>query len=319
MKPAKLTLSLLCVAALAGCVRQELEECLTTINLSYRGDGDTEIFSEKISHVDLYVFSEDERVVDGFNHYQLTPAEIAAQSVQVQLPTGANYTAVAICNMENSAVADLENGNIFDSKIMHPVTHPDIQTGDRRVDTQDHLYGGDEALEIPQTAGTTHTINLVSGHAEMIVEVFGFEEVYGATTRQGTTGLELEHRGLPAYTDFSGNAIIPESEWISQFPPRRRVAEEVERSMYTHEYQVMRDVKGSTIHIYNGDEEVVSIDVEKYVHEKLMPNPNIPGPYDENGNLLQEAVIPIRIDLLSDVEFTVTIPDWALEDVTPEF
>jgi hypothetical protein len=258
--------------------------------------------------------------------------------------------------MNNGTTLDLNNGNIFDSKVMHPVTNPDIPTGDRRVDSQDHLYGGNEALTIPPTAGSTHTVNLVSGHVEMMVEVVGFEEVY-ATTRQGSAELELEHRGLPSYTDFSGN--VTTNERLSQFPPRRRVVEEEDEddSIYSHEYQVMRGVRGSTIHLYNGEEEIFTLDVEEYVQEHLMPNPNIPGPYDANGILLNEAYIPIRIEITDpgddeeddddeddeddeeedpgddddpedpdpedpdeiDVVFTVSIPNWALQDVTPEF
>jgi hypothetical protein len=176
-------------------------------------------------------------------------------------------------------------------------------------------------MEIPLTAGTTHTVNLSSGHVEMIVEVVGFDE-YAAATRQGSSGLELEHRGLPAYTEFSGNAIIPREEWVSHYPASRRDEEE---SMYVHEYQVMRDVKDSTIHLYNGEEEIFSLDVENFVQEHLMPNPYFPGPYDGNGVLLHEAYIPIRIEItrpgpgFNNVEFNVTIPDWVLKDVTPEF
>lgn len=318
MKHAKITLLILCAALFAGCVHEKLEDCFTTINLSYLGDGDTEIFSEKIESVDLYIFDDEDRVIRGYDRYELSPAELAAQSVRVLMPTGRSYHAVAICNMVNGTTLDMNNGNIFEAKILHGLSHPDTGAGDRHVDTQDHLYGGDVEMDIPPTAGSTHTINLTSGHVEMIVEVVGFDEYAAALSRQGaSTGLRLEHRGVPKYTLFRG--VIPEGEQISQFPSGRRVPEE---RMYTHEYEVMRNVKGSTLHLYNGEEEIYSLDVESFVQNELMPNPNIPGPYDENGDLLNEAYIPIRIEItdpFDNVGFNVTIPDWVPTEVTPEF
>ncbi len=248
-------------------------------------------------------------MIEGYDHYHPTPGELAAQKMKIRLSTGKTYHVVAIGNMHTGAVHDLSVGTVFDTKVMHSVTHPDISTGNRRVDSHDHLYGGDQTIAIPPNAGTTHTIDFTSSHADMVV--VGYDSF---ATRQGSAGLELEHRGLPPYTDFSGNCLVPRDEWISHFPNSRSDGGDT----YIHEYQVMRDPSGSTIHLSDSSGELFVLDVERFMAEHLMSNPNVAGPYDQDGNLLQEASIPIRIEF-KGADIDVSIPTWAPNDVTPEF
>ncbi len=330
MKHSKLPLLLLCAMTLAGCVKEEPEDCHITINFGYKGDGNTEIFSEKIDHFDLYVFDENEQVVEGFAPYHPTPAELAAQSMRVYLPTGRSYHAVAVGNMEHSELYSLHEGTVDSTKIMHP-GHTILNNAPSDIDTHPHLYLGREGVDIPLTAGTTHTIDFNSSHVDMIVEVAGLPAPSSGPTRQAAVDLSLEHINLPGWTDFNMNCICPRGDLVSHLPAGEWNAE---RGAYVFSYQVMRDLKGgkntlgSYIHLYDGDRALLGnnpINVEQFIQEHLMPNPDFPGPYDENGVLLHEAYVPIRIDIpepgdgSQNVEFTVTVPDWVLQDVIPEF
>ncbi len=328
MKHAKFPLLLLCAAALAGCVREELAECVTTINFSYKGDGQTEIFSERIEHLDLFVFDENHKVV---MQYEPTPAELAARRATLTLPTTRNYNIVAVGNMGHTELFSLHEGTIDSTKILHP-SHTAID-GAGDIDTHPHLYMGREGVTIPPDAGSSHTIELGSSHVDVIVEVAGLPAPSSGPTRQSAGNLSLEHRNLPGWTDFSMNCICPKGDLVSHFPEGEWDAE---RGVYVFAYQVMRDLKGgkntkgSFIYLYDGEEDLLAdnpIDVEQFIQEHLMPNDEIPGPYDENGVLLHEAYVPIRIEFpetpvdpeYKDVVVEVSIPEWALRDAIPEF
>ena len=58
----KLTNIVFCLTLLAGaatsCIREDLDDCLSTnkLLLSYKGDGTTEIFPDKICRVEMFIF-----------------------------------------------------------------------------------------------------------------------------------------------------------------------------------------------------------------------------------------------------------------------
>ena len=66
----KLTNIVFCLTLLAGaatsCIREDLDDCLSTntLLLSYKGDGTTEIFPDKICRVEMFVFDAENRCVN---------------------------------------------------------------------------------------------------------------------------------------------------------------------------------------------------------------------------------------------------------------
>ena len=66
----KLTNIVFCLTLLVGvatsCVREDLDDCLSTnkLLLSYKGDGTTEIFPDKICRVEMFVFDAENRCVN---------------------------------------------------------------------------------------------------------------------------------------------------------------------------------------------------------------------------------------------------------------
>jgi hypothetical protein len=237
MKYSLYSLFLMCLVLTTGCVYDDLADCSTTIliRFSYTGDGTSEIFNERIEHADVYIYDRNHRMVA---EHELSPAELASRSTRVILPPGENYQVVCVGNAHTAETHHLYEGTAFDSKLMHPVTHPDIDTGDRLADSHDHLYHGH--LDLSTRSGESEgTVRMGASHHDMIVEVAGYDRVY--PTRAAGDPL-IEHEGLPAWVDFSNTHSA--DEHISQFP--QAVLRE---DVYVHEYCVLRHLDGSVIHV----------------------------------------------------------------------
>lgn len=73
---------MLTVGMLGGCIEEDLSDCevfsRNVLTLSYKGDGTTEIFNEKIENVVMYVFDQNEQLV---TTKELTKEEIARRLV----------------------------------------------------------------------------------------------------------------------------------------------------------------------------------------------------------------------------------------------
>ena len=68
----KLTSIVFCLALLGGaltsCIDEDIDDCfsINRLTLSYKGDGTTEIFPDKICRVEMYVSHADDPVIPGF-------------------------------------------------------------------------------------------------------------------------------------------------------------------------------------------------------------------------------------------------------------
>ena len=82
----KLGNTVFCLLLLGGlstsCIREDLSDCFSTntLLLSYKGDGETEIFGDKICRVEMYVFDAENRcVANGV----LPPNEVEARAAKL--------------------------------------------------------------------------------------------------------------------------------------------------------------------------------------------------------------------------------------------
>ena len=51
-------LYLLLLVTVTGCIKENLDDCETTLYFSYLGDGTKEIFPQKIEKVDMYIYNQ---------------------------------------------------------------------------------------------------------------------------------------------------------------------------------------------------------------------------------------------------------------------
>ena len=307
MKYALFPLFLMGLVLTTGCVYDNPNDCDSIVQLrfSYTGDGDTEIFREKIHQLELYVFNE-KQGVEFFR--PLTPAEIASRSIELKLPAGQTYRAVCI-GMEgvgphNTTTSNVEGGILESMRFHHHGTdNPNVTEV-----SQDHLYHADQSLSLTRAGNTTGTMHLSAAHTGMYVEVAGYEEVFLAsapTRAAGDPVLSIEHEGVPKWINFLGGDHSAET--TSFFP--RTVAAPDGEDLYVHEYNVLRHLNGSTIHVKNAaGERVYSLNVSDFLAE-----------HPEIDLRLQEQQVPIRIEFKTRNEVSVTIPAWAVIPTTPEF
>lgn len=77
----KLTSIVFCLALLGGaltsCIDEDIDDCfsINRLTLSYKGDGTTEIFPDKICRVEMYVFDAENKCV---NSHTLSDDELAS-------------------------------------------------------------------------------------------------------------------------------------------------------------------------------------------------------------------------------------------------
>ena len=79
----KLTSIVFCLALLGGaltsCIDEDIDDCfsINRLTLSYKGDGTTEIFPDKICRVEMYVFDAENKFV---NSHTLSDDELASRT-----------------------------------------------------------------------------------------------------------------------------------------------------------------------------------------------------------------------------------------------
>ncbi len=315
MKYTPFALLLTFFALATGCnIHDDTDDCDNTVVLSfsYKGDGNTQIFNEKMSSLDLYVFDGNNQVVEGYGPYRLSASELESQSVTMKLPTKENYHAVCVGNADFSVTHRLHEGSVYDTRLMHPVTHPDMSTEGELIDDFDHLYHGELPLELTRTGEVSGTVPVNSSHFDVLVEVVGHDNIPSMLSRaEGEPVVAIEHEGVPAWVDFSNQWAETETE--SKHPQGALLEDPDNPGMMAHiyEYCVKRNVEGSKIHVRDLDGTLVgTVDVSKFLDE----NSEI-----REGLTKQEALLPIRIEIKKDGVINVSISKWDIIKAKPEF
>ena len=281
---------LLWVVLVAGCIKENRDDCgRCTLRFSYVGDGTTEIFQKKIEKVNLYVFDANHNCIVSRT---LKQNELSTQSISLELSPG-TYRAVCIGNaFEATVITDVNCGNYKD---IH-CTHPCCLSGDI-IHSNDSLYQGSKEFAVPKNRELTETIPFSASHIDMYVEVKGYIE----TAARSTSPLKLEVNNLSTWVNF--NNEVTDDELATYYP-----LSDVEKQSYVYRFNILKQTEHPCLKLYDSDnKEIFSMQLADFLEKH--PEINI----DKN-----ETIIPILIEFKS-IGVEVNIPDWAIEDVQPEF
>lgn len=112
MKLLKLAICLLLLGGLsASCTKEDHSDCYNTYRLAFRynGDGNDDIFSEKINSVDMYVFDQNSVCV---SQARLSEADLQAQETVLPPLREGEYRIVCIGNAYDTKVQGLDSKNM---------------------------------------------------------------------------------------------------------------------------------------------------------------------------------------------------------------
>ena len=99
-----------------GCIKENLDGCERSIEFEYFADGDTDVFSQHITRVSLYVFDKNDKMVSAADLGRNNPIVIEQnelkeyQSAKFML-TGGRYRFVALGNANTEQATEVYNLN----------------------------------------------------------------------------------------------------------------------------------------------------------------------------------------------------------------
>lgn len=161
MKYTKYILSLMFLASLNGCIKEDMSDCPgnCTLKFSYVGDGTTQIFQDKIHKVDMYVFDSDGMLLSS---HPISEADVKKQSTELNLPVG-DYQIVTVGNTYNTEVSGEQNlatAQFCDEDCIHG----------ERIAGNDSLYYAYKEISIPGDAKQTEEkMDFASSHYKVHV------------------------------------------------------------------------------------------------------------------------------------------------------
>lgn len=280
---------------LTGCIREDRSDCTCDVLLSfiYMGDGDDDIFPEKIDQVNMYVYSAADNSLAGeyvFDKDALT----AEQGAHLHLFPG-NYRIVCWGNMfENTQVEKTYS----EAKVAEPVWFKsDSYTG------TDPLYFSDVEISVPESLqDVTETCEFESSHIDMYVKLKGFKGAMGQSGEE--VAVNVSHTGCPAYTDFFN---VPAAEKCEVMP--EIIDDPEDEDSYIMQYNVLRfteDEATSLILTNSADgNEIYTVSIPDFIDR-----------YEVEVDGKQEAAVAIQITL---GPVGVEVVEWNIEDVFPGF
>ena len=294
MKYTKYILSLMFLASLNGCIKEDMSDCPGNclLEFSYVGDGTTQIFQDKIHKVDMYVFDSDGALLAS---HPISEADIKTRATELKLPIG-NYRIVTVGNTYHTEVSNgqsLATAQFCDKNCI---------SGERIVGN-DSLYYAYKEISIPGDAQQIkEQMDFASSHYKVHVEVVGTGPVESATRTPVWPLLSMS--GLSSMTGFDNKAC---GNIVAYYPETENNAE---KHTMLARFNIMRHTNHENVNLYLTDANGVNL-AHVNLADFLAANPVV-------DLTRHEALIPIRIEFKS-IGAVVTVPDWYIVDVKPEF
>lgn len=312
MRHADILMPLFLVFTMAGCVMDDIPcdcpghgpgpvpaEESYTVRFQYTGDGTEDLLAEKIEQVELYVFDGNGTAV---HSRQVSGSPLLSdRAVEITLPAGEEYTAICVGNVfQNTCFSPMEGHKpeeIF-------ISHPYYLNGGDPIPTNDRNYHGTTAL-IPEE---DNTVVFHSAHIRVYIEVLGY---HGYLLRNGIPDngpLELCMKNLCPRMFLDGTFCPTKVD----YHPLVEMEESAgEKDRHVSRFNILRLDRNhpAELHVYTAEGvEIHTVDINRF----LADNPDV-------DLAREEAELPMLIDLRGkDVSVGITVPDWGIEDVTPD-
>ena len=288
-----------------SCLKEDNSDCYNTYKLvlSYLGDGDTEIFSQKIGRVQMYVFDASDACISSG---VLSQKELASRTVTLPPMEPGDYRIVCVGNTYDTAVENLSSGN-YSNMLFAANAYVEGKT----VSSNDSLYFASiDKTILPFDAKVyedVDTVSFASSHYDILVEVINAPDYVGNHPK-------IELVGVSPQTDFnnlaSGSPVDYVLETVHDSNQTTRAVSNIMRHK-NHEdvYLRVTGEDGEQVAMINFSEHIQAykdyIDTSK--NECLIPF------------CIKFGTIDYPIEDGECLEISITLPEWFVEKVTPEF
>ena len=276
--------------ALGSCIREDLSECYSEnkLQLVYTGnDKSNDIFQEKIGSVELYIF---DAAVDCVYNRALTDVELSQQEVTLPRLLVGEYRIICVANGKNSDIVATDGK---DYSAMYFVDKS--YTAGAATKGNDSLYWASKNITITSD-DNTEVAEFVSSHYDIYVEVVGVD---------AQSEISIEMSGVAPCTSLDNNEAFGTP--TTYYPEVKSIASENKKSST---FNIMRHSDHTLVEVKLCDKsggELAKVNLAEF----LAANPSI-------DCSLNEVTIPISFTFkLSD--FTITLPEWYIQDTKPEF
>lgn len=299
MRIKHIALLALVLGALAGCIREDRDDCKGDITLRFRydGDGTTDIFPAKIDRVRMYVYSASDNLLAGEYTYD-RQALTEYQGARLALAPG-DYRIVC---WGNAAGRTQLQASGDDARVAEPAYFEgsDAYTG------TDSLYYATVDLNVPSSLERVDELCPFAGaHIKMRVKLKGFADaVLLGTASRTPANVSFVHTGCPQWTDFTNTPAAATCDVRPEMAP-----DPADATSYILNYNVLRFGERDDSNLVVSDPRdgntVHTVSLADFVARY--------GIRIENRN---EVTIPVLVELLPTA---IRVVEWEVEEVEPGF
>jgi len=284
-----------------SCLKEDYSDCYNTYKLilSYKGDGTTEIFPEKINRVEMYVFDEAGACVSSS---VLPDEDVSSRTTKLPPLSPGDYRIICVGNTHDTGLENLSSGDY--GKILFAAN--DYMQG-KTVKGNDSLYYASlyhtvEGFD-PMPKEETTVIEFASSHYDILVEVVNAPEEIGKHPK-------IELVGVSPQTDFENVAKGQATDYIMD-----TVHDGVNTTTAVN--NIMRHKNHEEVYVRVTGENGVQVALINFaewieLHKRYIDTSR------------HECLIPFRIEFPKQLDeicldVILELPEWFINDVTPEF